>query len=78
MQIICTSLQAGNHASTSSLSFCFLLPSQHYQSIEGTALIAIMQVNLHWPAATDKNWWILLEQSSTAHNPLLTSGGALD
>jgi len=56
----------------------FLSPSQQYQSIEGTALIAIMQVNLHWPAPTDKNWRILLEQSFTAHNPLLTSGSALD
>jgi len=40
MQIICTSLQADNHASTSSLNFftgrmLFLMPSQQCQSTEG-------------------------------------------
>jgi len=41
MQIICTSLQTDNHASTSPLSFFtgwmpFLLPNQQRQSTEGT------------------------------------------
>jgi len=40
MQIICTSLQTRNHASTSSLKFftgrmLFLTPNQQYQSTEG-------------------------------------------
>jgi len=43
MQIICTSLQTDNHASTSSLNFCtgwmlFLTPSQQCQSTEGKAV----------------------------------------
>jgi len=41
MQIICTSLQTDNYASTSSLSFftaqmLFLVPNQQRQSTEGT------------------------------------------
>jgi len=39
MQIICMSLQTGNHSSTSPLSFTgqmiFLLPNQQRQSTEG-------------------------------------------
>jgi len=40
MQIICTSLYTGNHASTSSLNFftsrmLFLTPNQQHQSAEG-------------------------------------------
>ena len=42
MQIICTSLQTGNHASISSHSFTgrmlFLTPNQQCQSIESMAL----------------------------------------
>jgi len=39
MQIICTSLQTDNHASTSPLSFYrpFLLPNQQHQSTENIA-----------------------------------------
>jgi len=41
MQIICTSLQTDDHASTSSLIFTgrmlVLTPNQQYQSTEGTA-----------------------------------------
>jgi len=44
MQIICTSLQADNHASISSLSFftgrmLFLTPNQPYQSTEVKQLV---------------------------------------
>jgi len=43
MQIICTSFQTDNHASTPSLNFfagqmLFLMPNQQCQSIEGKAL----------------------------------------
>jgi len=42
MQIICTSLQTDNHASTLPLSFftgwmSFLLPNKQHQSTEGTS-----------------------------------------
>jgi len=43
MQIICTSLQIDNHASTSSLSFTgwmlFLTPNQQCQSTDGKNII---------------------------------------
>jgi len=47
MQIICTSLQADNHASTSSFSFftfvmLFLLPNQQCQSTEGMGTEGIL------------------------------------
>ena len=47
MQIICTSLQTDNHASTSSLSFftgrmLFLTPNQQRQGIQGIIIIVLM------------------------------------
>jgi len=45
MQIICTLLQTGNHASTSPLSFTdrtpFLPPNQQRQSTEGLITVAL-------------------------------------
>jgi len=37
--------------------------------------MAILQVNLCWPAPPVANWRILLVQSFTAHMPLLTAFG---
>jgi len=50
MQIVCTSLQTVNHASTSSLHFftgrmLFLMPNQQYQSIKGKIVAALQQKN---------------------------------
>jgi len=51
MQIICTSLQTDNHASTSPLGFTgwmpFLLPNQQRQSTEGTGNITNKRQTTH-------------------------------
>ena len=92
MQIIYTSLQTDNHASTSPVSFYRpdALPaaqptaSKHwrhtciqYLQMKTHSFMAIIQDNLHWSATRVKNWRILLEQGFTANMPSLMATSAI-